>query len=121
MTTDTPPPKPSRLSLWMDKHGRPHQLTVEYRAAGTDTAETWIVLAANASMTIEIRPGELARDRYGLGHDGDTYLKLDHAFCVDWTEEGRKRLAAWRAFQKREAHDIAEFDRLKKKFGEDSR
>jgi hypothetical protein len=116
------PPKPSRLLLWMDKNGTPSQLRVEYRPTGVDTAETWIVLSVIGergivTASVDIHPGELARDTYGNEPGQDVCLRLDHAFCVRPTENGRKRLDAWKAFQKREAADISEFARLKEKFG----
>lgn len=121
MTDNKTPPKPSRLALWIAEHGMPNQLRVEYRPTGVDTADTWIVLTVTdygkkVSQT-EIRPGDLARDCYGYEPGEDVCLKITHAHCVDFTENGRKRLDAWREFQKKEAADIAEFDRLKQKFG----
>lgn len=115
------PQKPSRLALWIAEHGTPNQLRVEYRPTGTDTADTWIILTVTdygkKGSQIEIKPEELVRDCYGYDRGQDVCLKLDHAHCVDLTDGGRKRLAAWKEFQKQEAADIAEFDRLKQKFG----
>lgn len=36
----------------------------------------------------------------------------------EFTESGRKKLDEWNAFQKREARDLADYTRLKAKFGE---
>lgn len=111
------PPKPARLSLWMAENGRPNQLRVAYRQTGTDTADTWIVFTVTdfgkKGASIEARPGDFGRDRWG---SEDVALIIDHAFCLDWTEGGRKLLEEWQAFVKKEARDLAEFERLKKKF-----
>lgn len=119
MTDDKAPPKPSRLSLWMSGHGRPSQLRVEYRPTGVDTAETVVILTVTdysekKGASIEVSPGEIGRERYGSNND--VFLHIDHAFIVDWTDQGRKRLDEWLSFNKRNARELAEFERLKKKF-----
>lgn len=126
MSEEKAPTKPSRLALWIYKNGVPNQIKVEYRATGVDTAETWYILSVfndgfkpkKETASIEIRPGELEHnDTYGYQDGKDVCLRLDHAHCVALTECGRKRLDDWFAYQKKEARDIAEFERLKKKFG----
>lgn len=110
----TAPKEPSRLAKWIDKNGNPDQLKVEYRQTGPDTADTWIILTCtDRKKSIEVQPHELSSERWG---DHDVYLHLDHASIVELTDDGRKRLDEWKAFQKREAKDLAEFERLKRKF-----
>jgi hypothetical protein len=112
------PPEPTRLSLWMDKNGQPVALAVDYRQTGTDTAETFIVLTASNGKKIEVGRHEFedCNGRYGTQPGHDVYLCISHATCMDWTEGGRKRLEEWKAFRNREQRDLAEFERLKKKF-----
>lgn len=113
----TAPKQPSRLALWIGKNGEPDQLKVDYRQTGADTADTWVILTCTHSKkSIEVRPGEIGGDRYG--HDNDVYLHLGHATIVELTEGGRKRVDEWKAFQKKEARDLAEFERLKNKFAQ---
>src|SRR5437879_1312169 len=100
----TAPVRPSRLALWIDRHGEPDQLKVEYRQTGTDTAATWIILTCTGSKhSTEARPGDIGKDSYGFKAGDDVYLHLSHATIVELTEGGRKRVAEWKAFQKREA------------------
>jgi hypothetical protein len=116
----TAPKKPSPLALWIDKHGTPDQLKVDYRQTGTDTADTWIILTVTDSKkSTETRPHEIGSDRYG--YENDVYLHLSHASIVELTEGGRKRVDEWKAFEKKEAKDLAEFDRLKTKFAQPQR
>jgi hypothetical protein len=115
-TREPTPPKPSRLALWIDANGRPNQLRVDYRPTGTDTAETIITLKTEAGKSTECRPSEIGQDRHGC-RDRDVYFEIGHAYVADLTEVGRKKVQEWKAFQRREAHDIAEYKRLKLKFG----
>lgn len=112
------PAQPTRLALWIDKHGEPDQLKVEYRQTGTDTADTYITLTCSRSnKSIEVQPGDInERDRYGYKAGDDVCLNLSHATIVELTAGGRKRVDEWKAFQKREARDLAEFARLRRKF-----
>lgn len=115
------PPRPTKLSLWMGTHGRPNRLTVRYIQTGPDTADTTILLEVvhdgkvlhSTSVTAGAIP---VLDRFGVTPGNDCRLILDHAHVVDWTEHGKKRLEAWKAWQDVEARDLAEYARLKKKF-----
>jgi hypothetical protein len=108
------PQKPSRLALWINKHGDPDQLKVEYRQTGTETADTWVILTCtHTKKSIEVGINEIGTQQYG---EDDVLLHLSHASIVELTDAGRKRVVEWKAFLAREAKDLSEFERLKKKF-----
>lgn len=117
------PPRPSRLSLWMEKHGRPHRMEIDYRQTGNDTAETVIIFSTleyykkKVEATIEVSRGEFGMYNARFEND-EVYLCIDHAHILDWTDAGRQKLNAWNAYQKKEERDIADYKRLRAKFGD---
>lgn len=108
----TMPTKPSHVALWIAEHGPPDTLRVIHRQTGDDTTETVVVLTVSHSKaSTEVKPAAIGRS-----HADETILDIDHTSIVRLTKAGRRRVEAWKAWEASEANDLAEFERLKRKF-----
>jgi hypothetical protein len=87
--------RPSYLSLWMSKHGRPDQIRVDFRQTASG-AVSWVILAVTTKHdagSIEVQSAEIGQNRFDPEHD--VYLAINHCSIVDWTDYGRRCLDAW--------------------------
>lgn len=107
------PTQPSSLALWLFDNGSAKSLTVRYVPTGDDTAETKVDLVAFNDEKITVDPRQIGLGRYDKC---GVFLNIDHASVVQLTPEGRAQCEAWKVWQKKEASDISEFQRLKEKF-----
>jgi len=83
-------------------------LRVEYRQTGSDTAETFWVVEDWNKKTYEFVGG--IPDRY-------IDMKPDYRSVFQVKKAVLDKVRARKAFEKSHAHDLAEYERLKKKFG----
>lgn len=98
--------KPTDLVIWLADNWPLTGLAVDYVQTGTDTADTEVTITGSKGSKrlrwTTLQPLIDVR----VGYNSVAELKSHLA----------KQVVEWREFAKKEAKDLAEFERLKKKF-----
>jgi len=99
--------KPNETILKLYNLGWINEMKVDYRQTGTDTADTFCVL------------GKGKKQIKGKWNTYKEYLDVmvSHAYIAKLKPEYEKQVEDWKKFEKENADDLAEFERLKVKFG----
>jgi len=114
MSDERAPPKPSDLACWIYDHGPISGIQVDYRPTGVDTAETVVILTgwqsgAKPAVTRECRPEEL---------NAVAFVGIGFNRVADLRDGQRQQVEAYRAFMKRHQRELADYRRLRAKFGD---
>jgi hypothetical protein len=100
--------KPSDLVIKLYEMGRLRGISVEMVPVGADGTETYVTIEGNNKQKVRI-----------LTKTFNECLELDLSF--DWVcrlrPEHKKHVEAWKEFEAKNAKELAEYQRLKEKFG----
>lgn len=100
--------KPNEIVIKLYGLGCIHGLHIEQRQTGTDTAETFVKITGSNGKA------------EGKWHSYREYLELvpDHNSVCHVKEMYVRQVEDWRKFEKHNAKELAEYKRLKAKFGD---
>jgi hypothetical protein len=101
------PPRPNPMLMNLSRIGWLHGIHLQQRQTGTDSADTFCVITGSDGKV------------EGLWSSYSQYLEVrpDHNSIARISERWRKLIEVWDEYAKREQHDLAEYERLKRKFG----
>lgn len=102
------PEKPTQLETRLADIDIAVALHVDYRQTGTDTADTFWVVSNWNNKKFEFQGGIPMK-----------YLDFspDYRSVFQVRKEVIDKVKVWKAFEKSHEHELAEYERLKKKFG----
>ncbi len=100
--------KPRATIMWM--HPRYiSKIKVSQRSTGVDTSETYVTFTSDI--------GEEHRHKWEAFESQKFIdLSIDHNSCARLKDHASREAEKWIAFEKENGEDLAEFERLKKKF-----
>lgn len=98
--------KPSEHALWLYKNWPIHGIKVEHKQTGDDTAESFVTVASAAGT----------RKMPALEFDELCTLRRDYNSICDLKPSEKIKVTDWLAFENENKADLAEYERLRKKF-----
>ena len=100
--------KPSDIAMELYGLGWLHGLYIDYRQTGADTAETFVKISGSNG------------NAEGLWRSYREYLDLtpSHNSICKLKEKYDRQITEWKKFEKENANDLAEYKRLREKFGD---
>lgn len=98
--------KPKAAVIKLYNLGFIHTISVKYRMTGVDTAETYLTIVGDNGKV------------EGLASTWMPHLDLDlnHNSIAKLRDADSKSMRQWLVYEKENAEEIVEFERLKKKF-----
>jgi hypothetical protein len=98
--------KPNEKLLRLNGIGNIHTLRIDYRQTGTDTADTFFTVTGEHGAVKGL--WSTYRDYLDVDVDFKSVARLKESYVVE--------IETWMKWKKTNAKDLAEFERLKKKF-----
>jgi len=100
--------KPSEIAMKLCSLGWLHGLHIEQRTTGTDTAEPFVKITGSNGI---------AEGRWST-YVGFLDLVPDHNSVCHVKERYVRQVQDWKKFEKKNARELAEYKRLRAKFGD---
>ena len=99
--------KPNKTLLAIYELGRIESMTLKYRQIGTDTGDDFVTLKGSSGKTYKGRWDSCREYVQYVGLCGEV---------VEIKQTYQNAIKDWKEFEKENAVDLAEYERLKKKF-----
>ncbi len=99
--------KPNKIILNLYNLGWINEMKVDYKQTGTDTADTFCVLSDGKKQI----KGKWSTYKEYLE------VRVSHAYIAKLKPTYEKQAEDWKKFEKENADDLAELERLKAKLG----
>ena len=99
--------KPNEIKIWLYESCPIHTIKVSHQMTGCDTSETYFIIGGSKG------------ERKFLSSVVQPLIRLEWGYSsiADLNYGVRDQVAKWKEFEKQNATDLAELERLKKKLG----
>lgn len=99
--------KPSGVALKLYELGWIHGLFIEQQQTGTDTADTFCVITGSKNK---------ARGKWAT-YEKYLDVRIGHNYVAKLKQEYAVQVERWKEFERVNKEELAEYERLKAKFG----